>query len=504
MEGFGIHTFRFINAQGKGRFVKFHWRPTIGSASLLWDEAQKLAGKDSDFHRRDLWEAIAMGAFPEYELGLQIVEEAEADDFDFDLLDPTKIIPEELVPVQRMGKLVLHRNPDNFFAETEQAAFCVQNVVPGIDFTDDPLMQVRLFSYLDTQITRLGGPNFAQIPINRPLVPQTNHQKDGFHEHQISKGRAYYSPNTLGGGCPALARGGPMHFPERVAGAKRRVRSETFGDHFTQATMFWNSMAPYEKEHIVQAAVFELGKCESKEIRERMVERFTRVHTDFGAAVGLGLGITGKAGIGQVAAQAARTVAHKLSAKKTVDKSAALSMEGTVKTSIATRKVAILADSGVSATEVGAVRSALRASGAEAHVIASKLGTIETSEGGELEVDQATVHVASVLYDAVYVPGGMKSVAAMKLLGDPIHFLEEAFRHHKPIGATNEGVELLEASRMKGVAVAAPSSAGQTILDAGVVTSRGATNMATFVQTFIEAIAKHRHWDRAEKDSVPA
>jgi catalase len=507
MEGFGVHSFRFVAADGSSRFVKFHWKPLLGVHSLVWDEAQKIAGKDPDFHRRDLWNAIDRGEYPEYELGLQIIEEAQADDFDFDLLDPTKIVPEELVPVRRVGKLVLNRNPDNFFAETEQVAFCVQNVVPGIDFTDDPLMQARLFSYLDTQLTRLGGPNFAQIPINRPVASVDNHQKDGFHQHRIPQGRARYTPNSIGGGCPALAdpaNGAFVHYPERVTGKKMRARSESFGDHFTQATLFWNSMSKPEKEHIVKAAIFELGKVESKEIRERMVERFTRVDAALGRAVGTGLGIAVHTGLGGVVQKAAQSVAHKLSPKRSVSESPALSMENTLKTSIRTRKVAILAEDGVSAVELQAVRSALAAEGAEAHVISSKLGTIKTAEGGEIEVDFASVHVGSVLYDAVFVPGGAQSVEAMKKLGDPIHFIDEAFRHNKPIGATSEGVDIFEASRVKGVAVAGPQAAGQMLVDEGVVTVRGAKNLSAFAQAFMKAIAQHRHWNRAEKEAVPA
>ncbi|HRI66123.1 MAG TPA: catalase [Polyangium sp.] len=501
MEGFGVHTFRLICTKGTTRFCKFHWKPKLGVHSLVWDEAQKIAGKDPDFHRRDLWNAIATGAFPEFELGLQIIEEKQANDFDFDLLDPTKLVPEELVPVQRVGKLVLDRNPDNFFAETEQIAFCIQNVVPGIDFTDDPLLQVRLFSYLDTQLTRLGGPNFAQIPINRPLAPVSNFQKDGLHQHRIPMGRAHYSPNSLGGGCPALASRGAgtfTHFPEAVSGQKIRERSASFGDHEGQATLFWKSMSPPEKEHIVQAAIFELGKCASEDIRERMVERFARVDTGFGQAVATGLGLAG-----QVYASPPKKPGQTPGPKRSVAESPALSMANTEKTSIRTRRIAVLANHGVNAAQVAAVRLALVNAGAEVHVISQQLGHLVADDGSTVEVDQASVHVGSVLYDAVVVPGGAASVEAMKMLGDPIHFVDEAYRHNKPIGATEEGVELLEVSRIKGVSLANPQ-AGKTLIDRGVVTMRGEQDLSAFTTALIEAIAAHRHWDRPEKDAVPA
>src|SRR6186713_2829552 len=241
MEGFGVHTFRFVNEKGKARFVKFHWKPLLGVHSVLWDEAQKISGKDPDFHRRDLWEAIENGDYPEYELGVQLLEESQENDFDFDILDATKLIPEELAPVQRIGKLTLNRNPDNFFAETEQVAFHVGNIVPGIDFTNDPLMQGRLFSYTDTQLIRLGGPNFHELPINRPLNIVHNNQRDGYGRQQVNTGRVAYHPNSLGGGCPFQAKmtdGGFTSFTERIDAKKVRERSKSFLDHFSQARLF--------------------------------------------------------------------------------------------------------------------------------------------------------------------------------------------------------------------------------------------------------------------------
>src|SRR5688500_4483875 len=294
MEGFGVHTFRFVNDRGKSRFVKFHWKPLLGVHSVAWDEAQKISGKDPDFHRRDLWEAIETGRHPQYELGVQIVEEEKEHDVDFDLLDPTKLIPEELVPVRRIGKLTLDRNPENFFAETEQVAFHPGHIVPGIDFTNDPLLQARLFSYTDTQPLSLGGPSFHEIPINRPVSPVHNHQRDGLMRQTINRGKANYAPNTVGGGCPMQAMqaaGGFVSFPEPAQGMKVRGRSEKFRDHFSQAALFFNSQSQPEKDHMVEALRFELGKVERPQIRERMLGMLNRVDATLAARVAEGLGL---------------------------------------------------------------------------------------------------------------------------------------------------------------------------------------------------------------------
>ena len=290
MEGFGVHTFRFVNAEDKSCFVKFHWKPVLGVHSVAWDEAQNISGKDPDFHRRDLWEAIENGDFPEWEFGVQIVPEEDEHKFEFDLLDPTKLIPEELVPVQRIGKLTLNRNPDNFFAETEQVAFHIGHVVPGIDFTNDPLLQGRLFSYTDTQLIRLGGPNFHEIPINRPIAPVHNNQRDGLMRQQINKGKTAHSPNTMSGGCPFQAgkmQGGFTSFPERIDAHKIRERSESFFDHFSQAKLFFNSQSEPEKNHIIDALSFELGKVETIAVRERMLYLISQIDEGLAAAVAL-------------------------------------------------------------------------------------------------------------------------------------------------------------------------------------------------------------------------
>ena len=278
MEGFGVHTFRFMNEQGKATFVKFHWKPLQGIHGVMWDEATKISGKDPDFHRRDLWEAIEAGQYPEYELCVQLVPEKDEMKFDFDLLDPTKIIPEELVPVTPLGKMTLNRNPDNFFAETEQAAYHPGHIVPGIDFTNDPLLQGRLFSYLDTQLKRLGGPNFHEIPINRPVAPVHNNQRDGHMRQMINRGVTSYEPNSINSGCPFQAKwseGGFASYAERIDARKVRARSASFHDHFSQATLFYNSQTEIEKKHIVEAFHFELGKVQRVAIRERMLGLIT-------------------------------------------------------------------------------------------------------------------------------------------------------------------------------------------------------------------------------------
>ena len=292
MEGFGVHTFRLIDDRGRSRFVKFHWKPALGVHSVAWDEAQKISGKDPDFHRRDLWEAIEAGAYPEWDLGLQVIEEADEHRFDFDLLDPTKIIPEELVPVERVGRLTLDRNPDNFFAETEQVAFCTAHIVPGIDFSNDPLLAGRIHSYVDTQLTRLGGPNFHEIPINAPVAEVHNNQRDGFHRQALNRGRVSYEPNSLGGGCPFQAgMRGFTSFPQATDGDKVRGKPEKFAEHYLQARLFWESQTPVEQAHIVRGFRFELTRVQTPAIRERMVASLVNVAEELAERVAEGLGI---------------------------------------------------------------------------------------------------------------------------------------------------------------------------------------------------------------------
>ncbi len=492
MEGFGVNTFRFVNAQGKGRFVKFHWKPLAGVHSLVWDEAQKLAGKDPDFHRRDLWEAIEMGDYPEYELGVQMIEEEDEFKFDFDVLDATKFWPEEIIPVKRIGKMVLNRNVDNFFAETEQVAFHPGNVVPGIDFTNDPLLQGRLFSYLDTQLIRLGGPNFHEIPINRPIAAVHNNQRDGYHRMTINKGPVSYYPNSIENNNPRPAsaeEGGYVHYTEKVEGRKIRGRSSSFADHYSQATLFWNSMSPAEKQHIVEAFHFEVGKVQSKEIRQRVVDMFNNVDGELAVRIAEGVGVSAPARRGGTGITAS---------------SPAVSQENTPK-SARTRRVAILASDGFNHSDLMQVTAALKEAGVHTKIVSKNLGTITSADGRQVQVDRNYVTTGSIMFDAVYVPGGRQSVETLKTQGDAVHFINEAFKHAKPIGATNEGVDLLAESDMQSVTIASPQSHAELVSDQGVVTIRNAADMSYFGRDFIQAIAEHRHWARqAQKELVPA
>ncbi len=501
MEGFGIHTFRFVNAAGKARFVKFHWKPLLGMHSVVWDEALKISGNDPDFHRRDLWEAIENGDFPEWEFGVQIVEEADEHKFDFDLLDPTKLIPEELVPVRRIGRLTLNRNPGNFFAETEQVAFHPGHIVPGIDFTNDPLLQGRLFSYTDTQLSRLGSPNFHEIPINRPVAPVHNHQRDAHMRQTINPGRVAYEPNTLGGGCPfqAMAKdGGFQSYAEKIDARKVRERSESFRDHFSQARLFFLSQSPPEQEHMVGALRFELGKLETPAIQERMLFMLSQVDKSLAARVAEGLGIPVPKSIEgplnrAVPADADPRKYQPTPARKDVGTSPALSMAGTVKDTIRTRKIAFLAADGFGA-DLAAMKKELTKAGAQVKIVAPRGGKLKGEGGEELAVDHSLLTTASVLFDAVYVPGGEKSVAALKREAKALHFVNEAYMHCKAIAATGAGVDLLAASYL---------GALQDGAAAGVIADRTAKT-GSAAKAFVAAIAEHRHWSREAKDQVPA
>ncbi|WP_435111163.1 catalase [Nocardiopsis synnemataformans] len=484
MQGFGVHTFRFVNAQGRGTFVKFHWKPLLGTHSLVWDEAQRVQGKDPDFNRRDLWEAIERGQYPEWELGVQLVSEEDEHAFDFDLLDATKIIPEEQVPVRPIGRLTLDRNPDNFFAETEQVAFHTANVVPGIDFTNDPLLQARNFSYLDTQLLRLGGSNFQQIPVNRPLAPVSNNQRDGFAQHRVHRGGTSYHPNSLGGGCPAVAHGEGVyrHYAEKVEGDKIRVRSESFADHYSQATLFYNSLAGWEREHLVEAFRFELGKCEELEVRQRVVTNLNHVDHRLSVQVAEGLGVEPP--------EEEVTPNHGRS-------SPALSQLSTTFGSVVGRKVAVLVADGVDEAAVDAFRDPLIGSGAVVELLAATDGAVRTSRGGVVTVDRAYPTVSSVLYDAVVVTGGPD--AARTLAGDGLarHFVLEAYKHHKPVAAVGAGTELLAPPLPE--EVTGPVDALRVEL--GVVASPDAEEEG--VAAFTRLLGEHRFWDRPTA-SVPA
>lgn len=504
MEGFGVHTFRFINAEGKSHFVKFHWKPLLGMHSVAWDEAQKISGKDSDFHRRDLYEAIENGAFPEWEFGVQIVPEEDEHKFAFDLLDPTKLIPEELVPVMRIGKMVLNRNPDNFFAETEQVAFHPGHLVPGIDFTNDPLLQGRLFSYTDTQLSRLGSPNFHEIPINRSLNTIHNNQRDGHMRQQINVGKSSYHPNSVGGGCPFQAKaveGGFTSYEERIDARKVRARSKSFMDFFSQATLFFNSQSEAEQNHMVDALRFELGKLETAAIRERMVGLLTKVSKQLAERVAEGLGMAVPLPQEPLnhsyGADANPSDYQNQPAKQTIEKSPALSMANTLKDSIKTRQIAILAADGVDGNSLKIVKMALEAEGAQAKVIASKGGMIKDTRGADVKVDMSFLMTDSVLFDAVYIPAGEKSITALTAEPDAIHFINETYKHCKAIAADGEGLELLNETYM-----GAKLKQGKSNAIAGIITSKS-SNPDSVAKDFIHAIAQHRFWEREKKDKIP-
>jgi catalase len=530
MEGFGVHTFRLVNAQGQSHFVKFHWKPLAGVHSLVWDEAQRLAGKDPDFHRRDLWEAIELGNYPEWELGLQLIPEGEETKFDFDVLDATKIWPEDLIPVQRVGKLTLNRNPDNYFTETEQVAFMTTNIVPGIDFTDDPLLQGRNFSYLDTQLSRLGSPNWPELPINRPLAKVSNNQREGHMRYTINPGRVSYEPNSLGGNIPNQVppqQGGFTSYPAPVQGPKVRVRSESFGDHYGQARLFWNSMSGPEKEHIVKALQFELSLVETREIRQRMLAHLTKINEVLAAQVALALGELslpnpaeaepGKNGSklakpngtadSMPETQVLLNAVSPTSASGGLERTSALSQEESPKNSVKGRKVAVLAADGVAADQLKAVKTALEKAGAQAKVVGPHLGVLTSTNGATVPVDRTFANSASIMFDGVIVVGGATSVATLLKAGDAHEFVNEAFKHAKTVAAIGEGVELLTTSQVGKLLGLEPngsvSNQSSSQLLQGVLTGKG-SEAKTVVQSFIQALAQHRHWNRAVVEHISA
>ncbi|WP_264538198.1 catalase [Flavobacterium sp. N1736] len=495
MEGFGVHTFRLINEAGNSTFVKFHWKPKLGTHAVAWDEAQKISGKNPDFHREDLWEAIEMGNFPEWELGVQIIPEEDEHKYEFDLLDPTKLVPEELIPVTIVGRMVLNKNPDNFFAETEQIAFHPGHVVPGIDFSNDPLLQGRLFSYTDTQLSRLGSPNFHEIPINRSVAPVHNNQRDGHMRQEINKGRVSYHPNSLGGGCPyqaKIAEGGFASFNERVDAHKVRERSESFADHFGQAKLFFNSQTDVEKSHIVKALRFELGKVDTAAIRVRMLGLLSQIDMQLAERVSMGIGTQvppiletpinhGVSPENEMGNQEPKTV------ESSVENSDALSMlkNPTNTPTIASRKVAIICSDGVSEASVKNMKDALLKEDAKGLVIAPHLGAVLTDEDGAIAADFSFLTASSVLFDAVYIPHGL-GLTALAENDDVMEFLNDAYKHCKVIGANGEATAVLSA---------APFASKISNDDAGLVLS-GEIGTETFIQDFINAMSEHRFWER--------
>jgi catalase len=479
MQGFGVHTFRFVNAEGESRFVKFHWSPIAGTHSLVWDEAVKIAGADPDFHRRDLWEAIEAGAYPEYELAVQVFSEREAEEFSFDVLDSTKIVPEELVPLRPVGRMVLNRNPDNFFAETEQVAFCTAHIVPGLDFSNDPLLAGRIHSYVDTQITRLGGPNFHEIPINSPVVQVHNNQRDGFHRQAIARGRVAYEPNSLAGGCPAQAGTmGFMSFPEQIEEHKVRGKPEKFAEHYNQATLFWNSQTDIEKSHIVDAFRFELTKVQTVAIRRRMVAGLRNVAEELAEGVAAGLGLELPEPLPRVLERAPRAE---------VEQSPALSLfsrpgDGDIKT----RRVAILVAEGVDGEPLVRLHDELGKRGAVPRFVGALLGGVTTTSGERIEVEISIDASPGAVYDAVVLPDGKDAVDRLSQLGQAMEFVKDTYRHCKPILALGASEALLDSA---GAWKTLPS--GEP--DPGVLhfdEPRGA------LDSLIAALAKHRHYER--------
>jgi catalase len=479
MQGFGVHTFRLVNDRGESRFVKFHWSPTAGTHSLAWDEAVKISGADPDFHRRDLWEAIEAGAYPEYVLGLQIFTEEQAEDFTFDVLDATKIVPEELVPVVPVGRLVLNRNPDNFFAETEQVAFCAAHIVPGIDFSNDPLLAGRIHSYVDTQISRLGGPNFHEIPINAPIAQVHNNQRDGMHRQAIHRGRVSYEPNSLGGGCPFQAGAkGFVSFPEPRQEGDHKVRgkAERFADHYTQATLFWNSQTDVEKQHIINAFRFELSRVQTPAVRERMVSGLMNVARELAEPVAAGLGIR------ELPAPMPKVMTRAV--RPEVTASPALSLfarpgDG----SIRTRRVAILVADGCDGDALTTIAKRLTDEGAVPRFVSITLGSVQPSSGDAIEVDVSLEAAPAVLYDALVLPDGATAVNGLRADGRTLEFIKDQYRHCKPILVLGESRQLLKAC---GIEATLPNGKP----DPGLLV---ASDARASTDAFVAAIAKHRH-----------
>jgi catalase len=437
MDGFGVHTFRFVNAEGKSAFVKFHWKPKLGLQSVVWNEAVKINGADPDFHRRDLWNAIQMGEYPEWELGLQLFDEAFAAQFAFDVLDATKIISEEDVPIQRVGRLVLDRCVDNFFAETEQVAFGTLIIVPGIDFSDDPLLQGRNFSYLDTQLKRLGSPNFTHIPVNAPKCPVHHFQQDGHMAMHNPTGRANYEPNSWASGA-----GGPRESPEKgfhsypaaAEGPKLRIRSESFADHYSQARQFYISQTESEQQHIAEALTFELSKVETLAIRTRMVSHLLNIDRDLAEHVAYGLRLKEM----PRPADAARPT------QKHLQKSSALSIQLNGPASFKGRKIGALVTDGVDSAILRALRTALEKEGALLEIVAPQVGGVEASDGSWVEAAQQLRGGPSVLYDAVVLLPSADGIEILMQEPTARDFVADAFAHCKFIGYVQAALPLFE------------------------------------------------------------
>ncbi|MDF9797375.1 catalase [Catalinimonas alkaloidigena] len=475
MEGFGVHTFRLVNAEGKSTYVKFHWKPKQGLQSVVWNEAVKINGADPDFHRRDLWDAIQSGDYPEWELGMQLFDDDYADKFDFDILDATKIIPEEEVPVRPVGRLVLDRVVDNFFAETEQVAFCTQNIVPGVDFTNDPLLQGRNFSYLDTQLKRLGGPNFTHIPINAPKCPFMNFQQDGHMAMTNPKGRANYEPNSWGseGGPRESSEMGYHSYPSKENGVKERVRSESFADHYSQARQFYISQTPVEQNHMADALVFELSKVDKIEVRERVVSHLLNIDNSLAEKVAKGLRIK----------EMPKPVEAARPTKMDLKESPALSILKNTPKSFKGRKIGVFLSDGADINIYKALKDEVEKEGAMLEVVAPMVGGVEASDGSWIKAKQKIDGGPSVLYDAVVILLSDEEVKTLQQESTARDFVADAFAHMKFIGYTSSAMPLLEKA---GIA---------ENLDEGCI-SLDNPNVAS---DFILACRKIRFWDRESK-----
>jgi catalase len=459
MEGFGVNTFRLINARGETNFVKFHWRPLLGTAAVLWDEAVKISGADPDFHRRDLYEAIEAGQFPEFEFGFQVIDQATADALPFDILDATKLVPEEIVPIQMAGKMVLDRNPDNFFAETEQVAFCPSHIVPGIDFSEDPLLQGRLFSYLDTQLSRLGSPNFHEIPINRPKCPFANLQRDGHMQMLVPKGRANYEPNSID---PAGNRESPEGFrtrPVRTEGTKVRERPASFADHYSQARLFYLSVTEPERKHIAEAITFELSKVSIPEIRKKILGHLDVVDRKLGQTVAEQLGMPGEA------------IAAKPSAQPIdLEPSPALRLYGKYKPTLRGRKIGILLAAGFDPKLKASLTASIDTEGATVATIGPRIGGVVDSSGKKHPVDLALSGAPSILFDAVAVLAGGAGDEMLSSTPDAVGFLMDAHRHLKAIALS--GVPKLSSKAGVGKSPGVTEALGAKEISAFLATAR--------------------------------
>ncbi|MDR5894345.1 catalase [Halomonas mongoliensis] len=482
MQGFGVHTFRLLNQKGESVFCKFHWKPIQGTHSLFWDEAVKISGADPDFHRRDLWEAIESGDFPEWELGLQIFTEIQADGFSFDVLDSTKLIPEELVPVTPVGRMILNRNPDNFFAETEQVAFCTAHIIPGIDFSNDPLLAGRIHSYADTQITRLGGPNFHEIPINSPLAQVQNNQRDGMHRQALHRGRVAYEPNSLSGGCPFQAgTTGFTSFPAAITDDKVRGKPEKFAEHYAQATLFLESQTAVERAHIAAAFRFELSKVGVTAIRERMLSSLVNVSRELAAEVAVGLGM-------RVPEPMPRAIDEPEAPEVTVSRALSL-MALPGESGIRTRQIAVLVEEGVHHASLVSLHEALTEAGAVVHFVGPRVGMFVGDSGEKIEANRSMENSPGFLFDALVVPDGSEAIEALAGNGHTMAFIIDQFRHCKPILALGAGRELLETAGL-----------GSVLDEDEGILMADAVDTANIAPAFIAVVAAHRYLSR---DSDP-